>query len=161
MTATKNTTPATADELHAALSAIEATERAEQVRQTELAREARAIQAQAVFDAAPGLDKELEESGTASYQVAVDGATAGDLNAAYAGYVGWLGSRSARAHARRQMQSAAATLDVSPTVSGELEYRQPPFTGFIDSNLNKAVEADAKKRVDAYLTAAGLPAMDW
>ena len=154
-------TTATAAELNAALGAIEDKERAEVARQADIAQAARLTSAQAVFDAAPGLDNELEESGTASYQTAVEGATAGDLNAAYAGYVGWLGSRSARAHARRQMQSAAATLDINPTVSGELEYRQPPFTGFLDGILNKAVEADAKKRVDAYLKAAGLPTMDW
>ena len=145
------TTPTTADELRAALGAIEASEQAEQKRQAAVIEQAQAARARNVFDAAPGMEEELEAIGTARYEEAVAAAISGDLNGAYSGFVGYLGARSARSRARSDAQTAARTLRREPHTHADLAYRQQPFSDFIDSNLHKAVEANANATITPYL----------
>ena len=145
------TTPTTADELRAALAAIEASEQAEQKRQAAVIQQAQAVRAQKTYDAAPGMEEELQAVGTARYEEAVAAAISGDLNAAYSGFVGYLGARSARARARSDAQTAARTLRREPHVSSDLAYREQHFSDFIDSTLHKAVEANANATITPYL----------
>ena len=149
MTAT--TTPTTADELRAALTAIEASEQVEQKRQAAVIQQAQAVRAQKTYDAAPGMEEELEAIGKASYEEAVAAAISGDLNAAYSGFVAYLGARSARGRARSDAQTAARTLRREPHTHSDLAYRQQPFSDFIDSNLHKAVEASGLIAITPYL----------
>lgn len=154
MTTPKNTTPATADELRAALATIEEQERAEQARQAALIQQARTARAQKIYDDAPDLDAELSQSGDAHYQAATAAATTGDLNGAYAGFVGYLGSRTARARARVEMQNAANALGVNPHTAAELAHLRLSFSDFIDTNLPSAVEAYADAAIAAHIEAA-------
>ena len=151
MTATKNTTPATADELRAALAVIEANEQIEQERQGSVIQEARTARAQKSYDAARTMEEELQAIGTAHYEEAVAAAIIGDLNGAYSEFVGYLGATSARRQARSDAQSAAHILRREPHTHADLTYRPQPFSDFIDSNLHKAVEANAKVTVTAYI----------
>jgi hypothetical protein len=151
MSATKNTTPATAEELHAALAAIEASEQIEQERQSSVIQQARTVRAQKAFDAARTMEDELQELGTARYEAAVEAAVSGDLNGAYSGFVGYLGTISARRRARSEAQSAAHVLGREPHTNADLAYRPQPFSDFIDSNQHKAVEANGNITVTAYI----------
>ncbi|TFD25865.1 hypothetical protein [Cryobacterium lyxosi] len=151
MAAVKNTTPATADELHAALAAIEAQERIEQERQASVIQQARAARAQKSYDAARAMEEELQATGTVRYEAAVAAAVTGDLNGAYSEFVGYLGTISARRLARSDAQSAAHLLGREPHTNADLAYRPQPFSDFIDSNQHKAVEASANITVTAYI----------
>ncbi|TFB46506.1 hypothetical protein [Cryobacterium tagatosivorans] len=151
MTTAKTTTPATADELRAALAALEAQEQAEQKEQAALIQTAQAARAQKVFDANPALEAELARIGDAQYGEAVAAAIAGDLNAAYSGFVSYLGARAARSRARSDAQGAANLLRREPHTTANIEYRQQPFSDFIDSNLHKAIEANANTAIAPYL----------
>ena len=145
------TTPATADELRAALAVIEANEQIEQERQGSVIQEARTARAQKSYDAARSMEEELGASGSARYEAAVAAATIGDLNGAYSEFVGYLGTISARRRARSDAQSAAHVLGREPHTNADLAYRPQPFSDFIDSNLHKAVEASAEVTVTAYI----------
>ena len=150
-TSPKTTTPTTADELRAALAAIEANEQAEQERQAAVIQKAIAARAQKSYDNARTMEVELEAIGTARYDEAVAAATIGDLNAAYSGFVGYYGATSARRRARSDAQSAAQILRREPHTHADLAYRQQPFSDFIDSNLHKAIEANANVTIAPYL----------
>jgi len=149
MTTTKNTP--TADELHASLEALEAEEQAEQARQMAIIRQAQTARAQTILDGARALEDQLEQSGDDQYKEAIAAAIRGDLNGAYSGFIGYLGTRGARAQARREMQSAAALLDVNPHNAAELSYLKLSFSDFIDTHLSQAVEAHAKGITDQCL----------
>ena len=151
MTATKITTPATAAELRAALAALEANEQIEQERQAAVIQKALTARAQKTYDNARTMEVELDALGTARYEEAVAAATIGDLNAAYSGFVGYLGTISARRRARSDAQSAAHILRREPHTHADLAYRQQPFSDFIDSNLHKAIEANANATIAPYL----------
>lgn len=150
-TSPKTTTPTTADELRAALAALEANEQIEQARQAAVIQKALTARAQKTYDAARTMEEELEALGTARYEEAVAAAISGDLNGAYSEFVGYLGATSARGRARSAAQSAAQILRREPHMHSDLAYRQQPFSDFIDSNLHKAIEANANATIAPYL----------
>ena len=144
------TTPATAAELRAQLADLEANELAEQDRQANVIQEAIAARSRKTYDAARTMESELETIGTARYEEAVAAATIGDLNGAYTGFVGYLGATAARRRARSDAQSAAHIIRREPHLHSDLAYRQQPFSDFLESNLHKAVEANASITIAPY-----------
>lgn len=155
MTDTASTTETTED-LQRALaesSATAAQARAELDRRAATAAAAAKAEEQAADRAlladAKAVDAALEQRGRDAETAAAAGVRDADLDAAWLGFAGWLGSRQARQYHRDDVRAAAVRLGRPDPYPTDLRQVQMTFWDFLEGHVGEATNRAALDHLEA------------